>query len=277
MEANLIYCDDCLKVLKKVPAESVDLIYIDPPFNSNREHSAAGRRFADKFEDINAYLDYMRPRLKELHRVLKRTGCFYYHCDWHASHYIKVLLDDLFGYDNFQNEIVWCYKSGGASPGKRFSRKHDIILFYSKTDAYCFNKLREKSYNRQRKAYKFKGVKEYQDEEGWYTMVGMKDYWEINMVGRTSRERLDYPTQKPQALLERIVRASSRKGDVVLDAFCGCGTTLAAAQKLGRRWIGMDISPAACKLSAVRMENSFGLKEGGEFSIRGLTRSCGRK
>ncbi|MGA2367259.1 MAG: site-specific DNA-methyltransferase [Dehalococcoidia bacterium] len=279
IETNFIYCGDCLEGLKRIPRDSVHLIYIDPPFNSNREHRAQGnqsvkRSFKDKFEDINSYLDYMRPRLKEMYRILKPTGCFFYHCDWHASHYIKVLLDapDLFGYDNFLNEIVWCYKSGGASPGKRFSRKHDIILFYAKTRAYCFNRLQEKSYNRERKAYKFKGIQEYRDDEGWYTLVGMKDYWEINMVGRTSRERLDYPTQKPLALLERIIGAGSNEGDIVLDAFCGCGTTLSAAQKSGRRWIGMDISPAACELSAVRIQNSFGLKAGREFSVKGLTR-----
>jgi len=262
VKTDVIYCGDCLVNLKDIASVSVDLIYIDPPFNSNRNYStspktADDRRFNDKFDGVNAYLRYMKPRLKELHRVLKPTGSFYYHCDWHASHYVKVLLDspDLFGYANFQNEIVWCYRSGGASPRKRFSRKHDIILFYSKTGDYVFNGLQEKSYNRGLKPYRFQGVEEYRDEAGWYTQVGMKDYWEINMVGRTSRERLDYPTQKPQALLERIVSASSNQGDIVLDAFCGSGTALAAAQRLGRRWIGIDISPAACKLAGERIHS----------------------
>jgi DNA modification methylase len=260
MKTGLIHCGDCLARLKSIPDELVDLIYIDPPFNSNRNYSTDGeddkkRQFADKFENVTAYLDYMKPRLRELHRVLKPTGSFYYHCDWHASHYVKVLLDskDLFGYDNFQNEIAWCYRSGGASPKKRFSRKHDIILFYSKTAGYTFNGLREKSYNRGLKPYRFRGVPEFQDEAGWYTDVGMKDYWEINMVGRTSRERLDYPTQKPEALLERIIKASSNEGGIVLDAFCGSGTTLAVAQRLKRRWIGIDISPAACQLATLRL------------------------
>ncbi len=262
MKTGVIHCGDCLVKLKDMPTGSIDLIYIDPPFNSNRNYGATamaadGRRFNDKFNGIDAYLGYMKPRLKELHRVLKPTGSFYYHCDWHASHYVKVLLDspDLFGYANFQNEIVWCYRSGGASPRRRFSRKHDIILFYSKTGDYVFNGLREKSYNRGLKPYRFQGVEEYHDEAGWYTQVGMKDYWEINMVGRTSGERLDYPTQKPLALLERIVSASSNAGDVVLDAFCGSGTTLAAAHNLGRRWIGMDISAAACKLARERINS----------------------
>jgi len=263
VKTGLIHCGDCLIRLKSFPAECVDLIYIDPPFNSNRNYSTAEnegekRQFKDKFENVAAYVAYMKPRLRELHRVLKPTGSFYYHCDWHASHYIKVLLDgeDLFGYGNFQNEIAWCYRSGGASPKKRFSRKHDTILFYSKTADYTFNGLREKSYNRGLKPYRFQGVREFQDEAGWYTDVGMKDYWEINMVGRTSRQRLDYPTQKPEALLERIILASSNEGDTVLDAFCGSGTTLAAAQRLNRRWLGIDISPAACQLAGKRLDNT---------------------
>ncbi len=258
MKTNSIYCGDCLEVLKGIPDGCIDLVYIDPPFGSNRNHTARGkpgRQFTDRFEDVSLYLDYMKPRLLQIHRVLKDTGSFFYHCDWHASHYVKVMLDgkDLFGYRNFQNEIIWCYKSGGAAPGKRFSRKHDVILFYTRSGRYTFNRLKEKSYNRDRKAYRFKGVDEYCDENGWYTLVGMKDYWEIMMVGRTSRERLDYPTQKPLALLERIISASSSEGDIVLDAFCGSGTTLAAAEKLNRKWIGIDISPAACKLAAGRM------------------------
>ncbi|MCX6001630.1 MAG: site-specific DNA-methyltransferase [Chloroflexi bacterium] len=260
VKTGLIHCGDCLVKLKSFPADCVDLIYIDPPFNSNRNYITEGnndekRQFRDRFESVAGYIAYMKPRLRELHRVLKPTGSFYYHCDWHASHYVKVLLDgeDLFGYGNFQNEIAWCYRSGGASPKRRFSRKHDIILFYSKTADYTFNGLREKSYNRGLKPYRFQGVREFEDEGGWYTDVGMKDYWEINMVGRTSRERLDYPTQKPEALLERIISASSNEGDIVLDAFCGSGTTLAMAQKLNREWIGIDISPAACKLATRRL------------------------
>jgi site-specific DNA-methyltransferase (adenine-specific) len=265
VKTGVVYCGDCLLKLKSLPTESIDLVYIDPPFNSRRDHTAISReqekrQFKDKFDGVTAYLDYMKPRLIELHRILKATGSFYYHCDWHASHYIKVLLDspDLFGYENFQNEIVWLYKSGGASPLKRFSRKHDIILFYTKTASYKFNGLKEKSYNRDLKPYNFAGVDEYRDDKGWYTSVGMKDYWEINMVGRTSRERLDYPTQKPEALLERIIIASSDKGDIVLDAFCGSGTTLAAAQGLKRKWIGIDISPEACRLAEHRLSKSTG-------------------
>jgi len=261
VKTGIIHCGDCLAKLKDMGTGSIDLIYIDPPFNSSRSYrnpsgAACDRRFDDRFDGVNAYLEYMKPRIKELHRVLKPTGSFYYHCDWHASHYVKVMLDspELFGYGNFQNEIVWCYRSGGASPRRRFSRKHDIILFYTRSGDYVFNGLKEKSYNRGLKPYRFQGVDEYVDNAGWYTRVGMKDYWEINMVGRTSRERMDYPTQKPLALLERIVSASSNEGDIVLDAFCGSGTALAAAGKLGRRWIGIDISPAACRLARQRLK-----------------------
>lgn len=254
-------CGDCLDSLKDFPDGCVDLIYLDPPFHSGRSHQSPARQkgeegFDDRFKSVQAYLEYMAPRLAELHRVLSPTGTFFYHCDWHASHYVKVLLDSpgLFGYDNFRNEIAWCYRSGGASPKKHFSRKHDIILFYSKGPGYTFNGLREKSYNRGFKPYRFEGVNEDCDEGGWYTKVGMKDYWLINMVGRTSRERLGYPTQKPEALLERIIRAGSDAGNTVLDAFCGSGTTLAAAHKLGRRWIGIDISPTACSMARQRLE-----------------------
>lgn len=181
----------------------------------------------------------MAVRLVEPHRILKPTGSLYLHCDPTASHYVKILLDRVFGNKNFLNEIVWAYKSGGASH-KHFSRKHDVILFYAKQKAYRFFPSKEKSYNRGLKPYRFNNVEEFQDEVGWYTLVNMKDVWHIDMVGRTSKERLGYPTQKPLALLERILRASSQEGDTVLDPFCGCGTTVAAEETLRRSWIGID-------------------------------------
>jgi len=153
------------------------------------------------------------------------------------------------GGGDFRNEIIWCYKSGGASPKRRFSQKHDVILCYGKSGKKTlFNPQLEKSYNRDLKPYKFKGVKEYCDDIGWYTLVGMKDYWLIDMVGRTSKERLGYPTQKPEALLERIIKASSNEGDIILDPFCGCGTTIAVAEKLNRQFVGIDISSFAIDL-----------------------------
>ncbi|MCY4056025.1 MAG: DNA methyltransferase [Cyanobacteria bacterium MAG CAR4_bin_6] len=262
-------------------SESVDLIATDPPFNKSRDFHAtpdslsAGAKFQDRWtwerdvhedwvdqiaddfpkvmqviesarcahsDGMGAFLCFMAVRLLEMRRVLKSTGSIYLHCDPTASHYLKLIMDAIFGRRNFVNEIVWCYKSGRASPKKYFSRKHDLIFWYSKSKNYLYNRQEEKSYNRNHKPYRFKGVKEYEDPEGrWYTIVGMKDYWEIDMVGRTSSERTGYPTQKPLTLYERIVNATSNEGDVILDPFAGCATTLIAAERLNRKWVGIDI------------------------------------
>lgn len=139
-----VYCGDCLEILKHFPSETVDLIYIDPPFNSNRNYEVfwgdhqEKRAFNDRYGDAMAYINYMRPRIAELYRVLKPTGSFYYHCDWHASHYIKVEMDKIFGHDNFVNEIVWLYQQGGK--GKRsYAKKHDLVFWYGTTHEYVFN------------------------------------------------------------------------------------------------------------------------------------------
>ena len=192
-------------------------------------------------DDMGAFLCWLGVRLMEMRRILRDDGSIYLHIDHTAHAWTKALMDAIFGKKHFRNEVAWCYKSGGASPARHFSRKHDTILFYSKSDDYQFNQQREKSYNRDFKPYRFAGVQEYQDETGWYTLVGMKDYWNIDMVGRTSAERRGYPTQKPLALYERIIAASSNPGDIVLDPFCGCATTPIAAERLGRQWVGMDI------------------------------------
>ncbi len=308
---NQLYYGDNLDVLRtKIHADSVDLCYIDPPFNSKRnyfqiynnqgsEDRAQAQAFVDTWEwgdeavagfayitDIAnlqsgkfsnqtvelirglhrvlgegalfAYLIHMTLRVVEIHRVLKPTGSFYLHCDPTASHYLKLVMDSVFCSlgGHFLNEIDWCYKSGGASK-HHFSRKHDVLLFYTKSGAYTFNYQTEKSYNRGLKPYRFKGVEEFKDEIGWYTLVGMKDYWNIDMVGRTSAERLGYPTQKPEALLDRIIKASSDEGDVILDAYCGCGTTVAVAERLNRRWIGIDITYQSIGLILKRLQDSY--------------------
>jgi site-specific DNA-methyltransferase (adenine-specific) len=181
------------------------------------------------------------------------------HLDWHSSHYIKLVLDELMGAGNFVNEIIWCYKSGGS--GKRhFARKHDTILVYSKTKSYHIDVPQEKSYNREYKAYRFKGVKEYQDEKGWYTLVNMKDVWSIDMVGRTSAERTGYATQKPLELARRIIEASTEEGDLVGDFFCGSGSVLEAAYSLGRKFAGCDSEELAAAMSRKRLK-----KAGAEF------------
>ncbi len=261
-EPNRLIWGDNLHVMRQIPSSSVDLIYIDPPFFSGRYYNVMWgdnneiRSYSDIWESgLDGYLIWLNARLYEMKRILKPTGSIYIHCDWHASHYIKVEMDKIFGYGNFVNEIAWCYKSGGASPKRYFSRKHDTLLLYAKdVRQYHFNPQQEKSYNRGLKPYRFAGVKEYQDEIGWYTLVGMKDYWEIDMVGRTSSERIGYPTQKPEALLERVIKASSNEGDVVADFFVGGGTTAAVAQRLGRRFIVGDQSRVAVAVTAERLK-----------------------
>jgi DNA modification methylase len=289
METNVIYCGDCLLKLKEIPSDSIDLIYIDPPFSSNRNYVAfwqeqEKRHFEDRFENVRAYIDYMTPRLKELYRVLKSTGSFYYHCDWHASHYIKVLLDrdDLFGYRNFRNEIIWHYKRWPAKQ-KNFQRMHDVILCYSKVYRQnTFNVLMEplspgtlKRWRGKKSRVEFDGdirlVTQMTDEDS--PGRPMDDVWDIPVINSQAKEGLGYPTQKPLALLDRIVKASSNEGDIVLDAFCGCGTTVISSQLLQRKWIGIDISPTACRVMAKRLEDTAGLKEGKDFIIKDLPKT----
>jgi DNA modification methylase len=262
METNLIYNGDSYSVLKtNFPEKCVDLVYLDPPFSFNPKYAKLwyDKETMKMFEEmskgsIRHFVDWLSRRVEQCHRVLKDTGSIFLHCDQKFGHYIKVELDNIFGRNNFQNEIIWAYKSGGATK-KRFSRKHDNIFFYSKSNKWTFNPIKEKSYNRNFKPYKFKGVEEFEDEVGWHTLVNMKDVWNIDMVGRTSKERLGYFTQKPEALLERIIKAGSNVDDIILDPFCGCGTTIAVAYKLGRQWIGIDISSPACKVMKKRMES----------------------
>jgi site-specific DNA-methyltransferase (adenine-specific) len=250
-ERNCLVHSDNLPFMRTLPDASIDLIYADPPFFTGRKHAA----FNDVWPGgMGAYVDWLAVRIREMHRLLKPAGSLIVHCDWHASHYIKVALDGIFGYERFVNEIVWCYKSGGASPKRRFSRKHDVLLWYAKGANYYFAAPREKSYNRGRKPYRFAGVSEFEDENGWYTVVGMKDWWEIDMVGRTSGERVNYSTQKPLRLLERVVEACCPANGVVGDFFCGSGTTVIAAAKLGRGWIACDESAEAVRLTRERLE-----------------------
>lgn len=294
---NVLYTGDNLYVLSGMNSESVDLIYLDPPFNSKRIYSApigsksSGASFKDiwTWNDVDeaylermvgdypqlvrlieavenihgrammSYLTFMAQRVLEMHRVLKSTGSLFLHCDPVASHYLKLILDTTFGKQNFKNEIVWSYKSGGSSK-RWFSRKHDTIFFYAKnmSDA-IFNVIKEKSYNREMKPYRFKGVREHQDEVGWHTLVNMKDVWQVDMVGRTSSERTGYPTQKPLELLRRVIEAGSNKGALVLDPFCGCATTCVAAQQLGRRWIGIDVEAKSADIVVQRLSDDAGL------------------
>jgi DNA modification methylase len=288
MHKNRLICGDNLQELAAFKSESVDLIYIDPPFFSNRNYEiiwgdeAEIRTFEDRWEGgINVYIDWMKQRVLELHRVLKPTGSFYLHCDWHADHYLKVMCDEIFGYGNFRNEIIWSYKRYTAA-SNRFQRLHDTILFYGKSADATFNDVREDYGEKSGKAdshYK-------QDEDGqWYRWQKRKgqepykiylsggrrqgDVWEIPIINASAKERLGYPTQKPEALLERIITASSNQGDIVLDAFCGCGTALAVSQMLKRKWIGIDISPSAVALIKNRL-STIGAKERTHYEVFGM-------
>jgi DNA modification methylase len=264
LQTNVIHCGDNLEIMRNMPDESVNLIYLDPPFFTNRHYEVIWgddnetRSFDDRWEGgIEHYIGWMKERLVEMHRILAKDGSIYLHCDHHASHYLKIELDKIFGMKNFQNEIVWSYKSGGV-PKKFFARKHDTILFYSKNS-------NKKVFNVQHDDRNPDELVEYPniDERGhyqWWARPGsksggeegkkiyfeegtiMRDVWEIPIINQMSKERLGYPTQKPESLLERILKASSNEGDIVFDPFAGCATTMAVAQKLGRRYIGIDIS-----------------------------------
>ena len=286
MEINSIYEGDNIEVLSKFPSESVDLIYLDPPFFSNRHYEviwkdgAELRAFQDRWQGgIEHYISWMEPRLRECHRVLKKDGSIFLHCDWHANAHLKILMEKIFGENNFINEIIWCYSHGGRSK-KTFGRKHDTIFWYSKSNDYYFDekavrlpmksgltsfggKLRiDKDGRQYRLVYGTKNAEGKTKYYKYYLDEGKipEDYWtDINSIQASDPERLGYPTQKPVALLERLIKVSSKEGDIVLDPFCGCGTTLAASQKLARRWIGIDISPTACKLMVKRLKTQFGV------------------
>ena len=310
MSGNTLYYGDNLEVLREhVRDESVDLIYLDPPFKSNQDYNVLFREqddsrsvaqikaFQDTWQwdqtaaaayrevveaggraspvmqafrtflgpsDMLAYLSMMAPRLLELHRVLKPTGSLYLHCDPTASHYLKLLLDAIFGPTNFRNEIIWAYRTGGVST-RYWPRKHDVLLFYVASQHYRHQPPKERIF------YESEFFTTQVDEQGrHFADVYIRDVWgDIKPIINVSRERLGYPTQKPEALLERIIQASSREGDVVLDPFCGCGTAIAAAQKLGRRWIGIDITHLAINLIRHRLQDAFGTDIAQEYAVTG--------
>ena len=267
---------DNLQVMRGLEAESIDLIYADPPFFSQKDYSIVWgdsqevRSFSDIWKDgLPGYLTWLNARIAECKRLLKKTGSLYLHCDWHAGHYIKIELDKLFGYHNFRNEIIWAYRTGGASK-RYFSRKHDMIFCYGKSAQDTktqrdhrrktkFNPQKEKAYTKAKGRRPGKinyggGTAEFfEDDFGVFNWVNARDVWEISYVGSTERERIGYATQKPEALLERIILASSDEGDVVGDFFCGGGTTPAVAQRLKRKWIACDSSRAAISVTRDRL------------------------
>jgi DNA modification methylase len=355
-ETGILYCEDNLTQLVQLPTESVDLVYLDPPFFSNRTYEviwgeeAEVRSFEDRWAGgMQVYIDWMKARLRELHRVLRKSGSLYLHCDPHASHYIKIMLDEVFSTDNFRNEIIW-RRTGAHGKTRRFGPIHDVIFFYTKSNNYTWNSIR--------RPYMREHVEQYfvRDEKGWHTnyygnvltgsgqrgglsgkpwrgldpslkgrhwaipkslldeldedmsqldqhqkldrlyelgliKIDKNLYWptyqhyispadgtpvpdiwayqpytegtvfgteegvdaDVRWLPPKDKERLGYPTQKPEALLRRIISASSNEGDVVLDPFCGCGTTVTVAEQIGRNWIGIDISPTAVNIMNSRI------------------------
>lgn len=251
----------------------VDLIYIDPPFFSGSDYKSVISLPTDdkiqikSYEDvwnnnINEYLVNLAARILCMKELLSSSGTIWLHLDYHVVHYAKIIMDEIFGMNNFVNEIIWHYKSGGS--GKRhFSRKHDNILVYSKTKDYYFDVPKEKSYNRNFKPYRFKNVNEYEDDLGWYTLVKMKDVWSLDMVGRTSAERTGYATQKPLSLMKRIIESASPKGGLCADFFAGSGSFLVGASQLERKWIGCEAGKSARVYLLKRL-----LKENISFDIQ---------
>ena len=304
-----IWTADNLPVMRGMNSESIDLIYLDPPFNSKANYAAptgskaAGAEFKDAWtlDDVDvewinligqkypklervilaamtnsdkSYLAYMAIRILEMQRILKPTGSIYLHCDPTMSHYLKLVMDAIFGRRNFRNEIVWCYQPNGRGPNQAFHRKHDTLLFYAGPGA-VFNRpygempavtvARFNAVDESGRRYKaYDGRRVYLDEAQGRPVP---DYWEDITFLTTSAERTGYPTQKPLALLERIIKASSDPsgkgggggGAVVFDPFCGCATTLVAADRLQRQWVGVDVSKKAEELVQSRIKDDQGL------------------
>lgn len=265
--------DDCLNGLKTLATESVDMVYLDPPFFTQKHQVSQDSNgntyaFSDVWDSRQAYLLFLRERLEEMRRVLKDTGSIFLHCDTSSSHYIRILLDEIFGEDNFRSEIIWTYRRWSNSK-KGLLAGHQTIFFYSKSPNFKFHViygeyspttnldqiLQERERNTAGKAsYK-------RDQSGNIVMskekrgVPMADVWEIPFLNPKAKERVGYPTQKPVELLQRILRISTVEGDLVLDPFCGSGTTLVAAKLMMRRFIGMDVNAQAIKLCEQRLFN----------------------
>jgi DNA modification methylase len=288
---NKLILGDCLEVLRKIDSESVDLVYLDPPFFSNKNYEVIWgdegekRSFQDRWAGgIDHYIDWLKMRVVEMYRVLKPTGSIFLHCDWHANAYIKVfILDKVFGQNNFRNELVWYYRRW-TNVSKQFQNMHDTIFWYSKSATYTFNKNGYEPSESQKKKFekgwdqnvvksskgkiiqyivynreKFEAsckVREgakivYRETEE--LKVAPSDILEIAVLNSQSSERIGYPTQKPEELLYKLIYTASNENDVILDPFLGGGTTIAVADKLSRKWIGIDQSPQAVKVTEFRL------------------------
>ena len=302
VQNRTLFIADNLDIMRGMDSETVDLIYLDPPFNTNRNYKAPigspaeGAEFKDIWTDadikdewhgqiaaeheelyqiiqasetvydksMRIYLTAMAVRLFEMQRILKSTGSIYLHCDPTASHYLKLILDDMFNGDNFRNEIIWHYYNGSSNSKRNYARKHDTILFYSNGKENIFDDIAA----REPYVENSNWVKNPKSYGGDYQAnphgKRMHDVWRIPSINNMAKERTGYPTQKPLTLLERIIKASSNEGDIVLDPFCGCATACVAAEKLRRQWIGIDISPSAEVITKLRLEEA--TQQGALFS-----------
>ncbi|MBK8232970.1 MAG: site-specific DNA-methyltransferase [Candidatus Eisenbacteria bacterium] len=252
---------DGLEVARGLPDGSLDFVYLDPPFGAGRTHATlrgrgnrgalAGRRaYADPGTD-GAPSPWLTALLGEMPRLLRPGGAIILHLDWRTVHRAKVLLDDLLGAENFLNEIIWHYATGGI-PGRWFARKHDTLLYYRNGGEHHFERMTIKKYLAHRMSRR--GLPEYRDEGGWYRYRSLDDVWEIPWLTQDAKERTGYPSQKPEALLERILRATTRVGDLVADFCVGSGTTAAVARRLGRAWLAVDREPLAIDVTRARLD-----------------------
>jgi site-specific DNA-methyltransferase (adenine-specific) len=267
---------DCLQAVQNLTSESVDLIYVDPPFFTQKTHSLVSRdrntrfEFSDEWNSLAEYIEFLRIRLKEFLRVLNATGSLFFHCDTNASHHIRCLLDVVFGASMFRSEIIWHYRRWSNSQRSPLPT-HQTIFFYSKTDNYQYHQLFE-GYSPstnvdqilQRRQRDQHGISVYvRDEMGNVVQDGHKkgvpvaDVWDIPFLNPKAKERVGYPTQKPILLVERIISLVTSPGNMVLDPFCGSGTTLVAAELLGRNSLGIDVACKAVQLSQERLEQPF--------------------
>lgn len=311
-----IFTADNLGVLRGIDSDTVDLVYLDPPFNSDRDYNVPiggepveqTTHFKDRWsnKDVGpldhemlraanpalheivlagsaaggvptmSYLLYMAPRLLEMKRVLKPTGSIFYHLDPKESHAVKLMMDVIFGRANFRNEIIWGYPPKGNGPKLGFHRKHDVILYYGKTDKGVFHRQYTALNDKQKakfsfkdkdgRLYKdFKGRRSYLDESNGRPVPSWWD--DIPVATQSRKEYVGFQTQKSVKLLERIIKAASNEGDFVLDPFCGCATTMIAAERLGRQWAGIDLSATSVRLLRQRMEKQLGLGSVGMFDI----------
>lgn len=254
-----VFQADAIEFANALPPESVALLYMDPPFGKGKTYTG---RESLTFDDIweggfDGYLSWLRELLQASHRVLKTTGSLFLHLDPLASHYAKVLLDEVFGRERFLNEIIWHHTGGGRSHNY-FSRKHQTILWYAKTNRHTFEIDRVRTPYSTTSGYAKSGITSKAGKKYLPHPEGtpVDDVWSIPMINPMSRERVGYPTQKPILLLERIISAASQPGELVADFTCGSGTTLVAAKKLGRRWLGCDVSADAVKVALQRLEST---------------------